>query len=270
LTLPLRAGIDTAEWAYERSDVRQSIHHAMPAIATTFPASSGIPAETHNGHTYLAEFDVARNGSAPEITGAFVRPTSSSLLYVESLVLVTPEGKELSVAHLTGRDDQVLIYRTNDVVIFENPDALPRTMLVHDAHIADDQAAMAEMRGDEFKPEQMLILADGDSLHTGSAQREDEYTRIIEYQPERVVLTVRASAEAYVFLADSWYPGWIARVDGVETSIQHADLIFRAVHVSPGTHQIEFEYRPMSLYAGVIVSLIALVSLLGTVIWNRS
>lgn len=259
LSVPLRAGLDTAEWAYERSDVRQAIQHSMPPIATTFPAISAFPKEAHLGHTFLAQFDLAREGKPPIITGVFISPViPPGLIHIEQFTFATPEGREVSLAHLTGRDEQSLIYRTEFVAIYQNPDALPRAFLVHNAHIASDDAALMEMLRDDFKPLQTLVLADGAAIDAGSAQGADEYARIVQAQPERVVLNVLAAADAYVLLSDSWYPGWIARVDGVETPIQRADYIFRAVRVSPGAHQIEFEYRPGSLYLGAAMGLIAL------------
>lgn len=269
LTFPIRAGIETAEWAYERSDVRQAVQHAMPLIATTFPARSGIPIEAHNGHTYRAQFDVERNGELLVITNVLVHSlVPSGLFRVERFVLVTPEGKEISLPPLVGRDDQTLIYRSEDVAIFENQDVLRRAFLVHDVHVADDRTALTEMQREEFDPRQTLVLADGDTFRTGGAQRDDEYVLVDEYQPERVVLSVRANEDGYVLLADSWYPGWVARIDGVEAPIQRANLLFRAVRVNRGAHIIEFEYRPLSFYVGVIVSLIALAILIGIVVFK--
>ncbi len=262
-SVPLRAGLDTAEWAYERSDVRRAIQHSMPPIATTFPAVSAFPKETHLGHTFLAQFDLAQDSQPPTITGVFVSPViPPGLIHLEQFVLVTPEGREVSLAHLTGRDEQSLVYRTEFVAIYQNPDALPRAFLVHHADIAGDDAALMEMLSDDFKPLQRLILADGAAIDAGSAQGADEFVRIGEARPERIALDVHAAAEAYVVLADAWYPGWIARVDGVETPIQRADYIFRAVRVGPGAHQIEFEYRPGSLYLGAAISFIALMIVL--------
>ncbi len=75
------------------------------------------------------------------------------------------------------------IYRPADVAIFENQDVLPRTFLVHDVHVEDNQAALTEMQREEFDPRQTLILASGDTLRTGNAQRDDESVVIDEYQP---------------------------------------------------------------------------------------
>ncbi|MBI4791060.1 MAG: YfhO family protein [Chloroflexi bacterium] len=270
IQLALRSGQDTAEWAFERSDVRRVIPYPMPTVATTYSARSAFPTEAHNGHTFLAEFDLTRGGPPPVITGLYVYPkVEEGLLYIERVMLVTPEGQEVSVARLAGRDDQTLIYRTNDVAIFENPDVLPRAFLVHDARVADDQAAEQEMLRDDFKPRQTLLLADGEPVHAGDVQRDDEQVRIVEYENERVVLSVRASAEGYVLLSDAWFPGWVARLDGVQVPIRRADLIFRAVRVGPGEHRLEFEYRPQSLYVGAAVSGAALLVVAGIWIGSR-
>jgi len=182
---------------------------------------------------------------------------------------VTPEGKEISLADLTGTSDFTLIYRTNEVVVFENLDVMPRAFLVHDARVADDKSVLEIMRQNDFKPAETLLLANGPPLRTGGAQRADEAAKIVNYEPERVVLSAHASADAYLVLADAWFPDWIARVDGVEVPLYRADLMFRAVRLSPGDHQVEFEYRPISLYAGAVISAIALVIVGAIFVWTR-
>ena len=270
----LRAGYDTAEWAYERSDVLKVIKHAMPQVATTFPADSAFPVQQHVGHNYLARFDVSQNGQPRVITGIHITPLiDPGLIHMERVSFVSPEGQATSLARLIGRDDQTLIYRDAQyVVVFENPDTLPRAFLVHAAHLAGDDAALKEMTRDDFKPQQDLILADGAPIPKGGPQptqtseglpRADEQVRIVDYAPERVVLSVRASAPGYVLLADAWYPGWVARVDGADAPIHRADLIFRAVQVSAGTHAIVFEYRPTTFYVGAAISALALLTAIG-------
>ncbi len=270
ITSTLRMGADTAEWAFDRTDVRRAIPYAMPVVSTTYPAVSAFPAERHDGHTFLAQYDLAAGGPPPVITGLYVYPTvPAGLVHIERMMLVTPDGKELSIARLVGRDDQTLTYRTNDVAIYQNPDAMPRTFLVHDAHVADDQAAQSEMFRSDFKPERTLVLGSGEPVHAGDIQRPDEYARIDEYGAQRVVLSVKASADGYVLLTDSWYPGWEARLDGAPVPVERGDLIFRAIRVSPGEHRIEFEFRPGSFYAGLAASAAALLVVAGIVIASR-
>ncbi|MGE5262512.1 MAG: YfhO family protein [Acidobacteriota bacterium] len=270
IQLPLRAGTDTAEWAYERTDVRKVIPYPMPTVASSFPALTAFPTEAHTGHTFLAQFDLAGSGPAPVITGLYVYPNvDEGLLHVEKMMLTTPEGQDVSIAHLVGRDDQTMVYRSNDVAVFENPDVLPRAFLIHEAHVADDESSANEIYRSDFQPRETLVLAGGQALQAGGTQRGDESVQMVEYQDERVVLDVRASAEGYVVLTDAWFPGWVARLDGVQVPIQRADLIFRAVRVSPGEHHIEMEYHPSSLYLGGAVSLIALIVVGGIGLGSR-
>ena len=109
-------------------------------------------------------------------------------------------------------------------------------------------------------------MACQDNSLRGGEQLTDEQVQIVEYKPQRVVVSVRASEPGYLLLSDSWYPGWIARVDGVETPIQRGDYIFRAVQVSAGTHKIEFEYQPTSLYIGGLISVLAALILFSIVV----
>jgi uncharacterized membrane protein YfhO len=57
-------------------------------------------------------------------------------------------------------------------------------------------------------------------------------------------------------LADSFYPGWKAYVDGKETAILKANHFFRALSLSQGQHMVEFKYEPLSFRIGLIVSLL--------------
>ena len=47
--LPIRAGVDTAEWAWERPDVRGRVRHARPPVHASFPDA----ARAFTGHQYL-------------------------------------------------------------------------------------------------------------------------------------------------------------------------------------------------------------------------
>ncbi|MBI3913095.1 MAG: YfhO family protein [Chloroflexi bacterium] len=262
-TLTLRAGIETAEWAYERRDVRAQTKHALPPIATTFPASSAFPVEQHLGHTFLGEYDLVHAGKPVTITGMSIEPIiARGLLHIERIDLIAPDGSAVSVAHLLRQSDQQLVYRTNAVAIYENADALPRAFIAHRAQIVDDKAALARMRRDDFDPRALLILAEGDALNGDGAQRADERVEISEYKTDRVVIDARLSAPGYLALTDTWYPGWVARVNGIETPIRRADYIFRAVRLDAGTHRVEFEYRPMSLGIGAVFSAVGLIALM--------
>jgi uncharacterized membrane protein YfhO len=59
----------------------------------------------------------------------------------------------------------------------------------------------------------------------------------------------------YLVLADTYYPGWRAEVDGAETEILVANHAFRAVALELGKHTVVFEYAPISFQIGAWITL---------------
>ena len=78
-------------------------------------------------------------------------------------------------------------------------------------------------------------------------------------ESEHARISVRAQADGYLVVADTWYPGWVASVDGTEVPIERANLLFRAVRVPAGDHVVEFRYGPESVRLGAIVSGVSIV-----------
>src|SRR5229473_5253068 len=50
ISLPMRAGLDTAEWAWDRPDVRARVAHYRAPVAESWPAPDG----SFQGHRYQA------------------------------------------------------------------------------------------------------------------------------------------------------------------------------------------------------------------------
>jgi uncharacterized membrane protein YfhO len=63
-------------------------------------------------------------------------------------------------------------------------------------------------------------------------------------------------------LSDSWYPGWNVFVGGQPAPIDRADVLFRAVRIEPGTHDVVFEYRPLSFVFGAVITGVSLLIVL--------
>jgi len=253
-TFPLRAGIETAEWAYDRDDVREHVAHARPPIASTWPASSGFPPRQHPGHSFLARFELDQ---PLEVVTVEVKPhRPRAYVRVEQVILVGPQGEHQSLRHLLGEGKHTLVYRSQDAAIYENPDALPRAFLVYRARLVpDDEAAMTILDSPDFVPLSEVILESGAPLFGRSG---GDPAQITALEPERVVIEVNAAEPGYVVLLDSYYPGWVAEVDGQPAPVRRANVLFRAIPVPQGHHRVEMRYAPSSLTLGVRVSLWAL------------
>ncbi|MBI3956291.1 YfhO family protein [Candidatus Gottesmanbacteria bacterium] len=82
---------------------------------------------------------------------------------------------------------------------------------------------------------------------------------IARYEPSLVELDVNSSERGMVVLSDTYYPGWVARVDGRNASVERIHDALRGIPVEAGGHTIELRYDPLSFRLGVIVSLVGLI-----------
>ena len=70
---------------------------------------------------------------------------------------------------------------------------------------------------------------------------------IAAHHNDTVVIEVDSDRPGVLVLHDLYYPGWEARVDGVQGTLLRANLLFRGVEVPAGHHIVEFSYHPLSL-----------------------
>jgi uncharacterized membrane protein YfhO len=78
---------------------------------------------------------------------------------------------------------------------------------------------------------------------------------LVSYHSNRIVLTSETDGDGFLYLSDTYYPGWRAYVDGKETKIYRANLAFRAIEVPAGRHTVVFRYIPVSFYLGLVLTL---------------
>jgi uncharacterized membrane protein YfhO len=136
--------------------------------------------------------------------------------------------------------------------------------------IPDRQKILELMSADSFNPAETVYLEQTPTLAPFPANA-PAGTDIEQYTPNRVVAWVSAPHAGILLLADTWYPGWKARVDGHPAPLYRADRVLRATEVPAGEHRVEFYYAPLSLRIGAAISLGTLaVLLLGLAIPNRT
>jgi hypothetical protein len=75
---------------------------------------------------------------------------------------------------------------------------------------------------------------------------------------ESVRIEAEAAEEATLVIADAWWPGWEATIDGLPAPIRPADVLVRAVRWPAGRHVLEMRYRPPEVRAGLWLSAIGL------------
>ncbi len=145
------------------------------------------------------------------------------------------------------------VHQDDGTVVYENPWTLERAYAVHSTHrVGDGDAAGQALLAGAVRHGQAVILEDPGAPEP--AGRGPSRVTVEHYSPTRVDLRADMGGDGYVVLSDAHYPGWRALVDGRPAPIYVANSLFRAVHVSDGTHQVSFRFRPWVLCVGLAIT----------------
>jgi hypothetical protein len=150
--------------------------------------------------------------------------------------------------------------RGTELVVFENPHVLPRAFVVYRTQPAPPVAELlARISRSDFDPLVESYVEGG--LGGASAAVAVTHERgvpavIARDEEQRVDVAATLTAPGLLVLADSFYPGWKATVNGVPVPILPTNHLFRGVPLPAGVHIVRFDYRPWSFRLGVTASLL--------------
>lgn len=88
---------------------------------------------------------------------------------------------------------------------------------------------------------------------------------VVRINPNHVKLF--ATGPGLLVLSEIMYPGWTVTVDGIAYEIQMVSGLFRGVVLDPGTHEVEFKFKPQTVTTGWIIggSSLLIVGVLGII-----
>ncbi|HDQ70587.1 MAG TPA: hypothetical protein ENN19_00645, partial [Chloroflexi bacterium] len=161
-----------------------------------------------------------------------------------------------------------------DVRLYRLADRSGRAWVLHTARQVPPGEMLAMLSDPDFDPAtEVLVEMVVDHRVPDDSAGGGDATLVLRDAPNRVTIHADLVSAGYLVLADTWYPGWRARVDGVPLEILRANHAFRAVWLEAGQHTVEMVYRPASVLAGGAISLVTLLLFLGgivsTCLWRR-
>jgi hypothetical protein len=153
---------------------------------------------------------------------------------------------------------------SGDVKIYANQDLLPRAYVVTETVAAQTpQEAVQLLQGQLAARPTLLPTTVVEGLPALRSDGSDGVVsaEIVSYAPERVEVRAEAAAPSLLVLADAFYPGWRATVDGEETPIVPANVLFRGVALPRGEHTVVFTFEPKGWRLGVGLAALGLLLL---------
>ncbi|MHB0924759.1 MAG: YfhO family protein [Bellilinea sp.] len=197
-----------------------------------------------DGNLFIANFDIYPKGSFT---------VDQEPMTADSAFFLVDEDEEV-------KNKFKLVY-SNEIEIYENvslPSSLP---IVFNSKLVDKQTCASELATTNLFAE-VLITQPIDFQNSTGVQLDGNEALIVDYSNNRVQIEAAMKQKGIIVLSDTWFPGWIARVDGVAQEIIQVNCNMRGLIIEPGEHTIVMSYKPASVKVGIAISLLSLILLI--------
>jgi len=158
------------------------------------------------------------------------------------------------------------VYRNGRVSVWENPEVLSRAYFIDRLIASPTKKTTFEIiHSDDFDPRTEAVLTEKiDPFTTGESK-----VISIDEKNNKVRLAVSSEKGGFLVLADSFDPGWKAKINGQKTAIYQVNGALMGISVPSGESEIVFSYLPDSFITGAVISLLSLVFLPVLLIFSR-
>jgi hypothetical protein len=254
----LLLGRDTAEWAHERTNVREVVRHSL---ATVFSADAENQSDPEPAYKFITLLALSESLQVDRIE--ISNMSNKMVLLVSHATLFDSTNRfSMPLPHYDLEKWQP-VYDRDGALVLRNQKALPRVWLVGEAEAVGNEEALARIRGEgkpfdprrtallEIEPRELAALPGGPI--TAAA-----FARIAAQENNRLVIETNADTASVLVVSEVNYPGWVATVDGASAPIHSADFLLRGVMLPAGAHRVEMHYAAPAARKGALISVVTL------------
>jgi hypothetical protein len=267
---PIRAGVETAEWAWDRPDVRAAVRHGKAAVHASFPAREGFP-----GHQYLGVLRLPGRFAVASLRfRAWPGAPPLWLLRVGLRDAEAGRGVGLSVASAYVSDEVRLAEAAGTplVSLFEVRRGIGAAWVVESLRRLPDQARLLDVLraptrlGVDARREALVTEEDalGVELPPGSRSSAADVARAAGAR-----LVVRAAGPGLLVVGEGFDPGFSARVDGRAAPVLRVNGDRMGVVLDAGTHRVALTHRARGLGTGLALAALAAGGLVSALVAGR-
>ncbi len=154
------------------------------------------------------------------------------------------------VPHLAGRPVADILQAGPAVWVYRLRNPSPRLKFTRRIQVADADATSGNGQL-LVSPSPDRVLIDDDTppaaSYAAAARTSAGRARIVAWRPDRIEIEAESDLGGMLALHDTYYPGWVAEIDGASAPILRADVLFRGLEVPAGRHRVVFRFAPFSL-----------------------
>jgi hypothetical protein len=266
IALLLLAGRDTAEWAYERPDVRPLMRHRPgPAFAAYQP-----PGEGFRGQQYLSVLPLPGRFL---VDGVRVEALAGGWRFhlLRLGLFDAARGRAVGVSPASGYLSDTLRFReaaaTPFVRLLELRGGIGRARVVSSLRRLADQEGVQEALRDPLRhgvdPRREALIAEADARNVAVPEGA-RASRAVLVRASTARLEYRAEGPGILVANEGWDPGWSARVDEESAPVFRVNATLLGLVLPEGTHRVVLRHQARGLRVGMALCGMGIVLLAAT------
>lgn len=143
------------------------------------------------------------------------------------------------------------VFEDRSVVLLKNKDFLPRALMFYDWQVEGTDKVMGTLLDNPSYFKTKIVIDNDPEINKAKGSG---IVNLAEYESNRVVKG-NTDSPGLLYIADSWYPGWKAYVNGRQVNILRADFNFMAIPIKEvGDFIVRLDYQPDSIKIGLIIT----------------
>jgi hypothetical protein len=165
----------------------------------------------------------------------------------------------LNVKYILVRDP-----RTRQLQYAINESVLPRVSFYTSWEVVGGDKALENMKSPGFDPKKILYVQQPEKTKIESnLNARPVNTSILkgELNSDLKQYTVSVDQPGILMLADVYFPHWNVTVNGENKELLRVNHLFRGVYLTPGHHEVVFEYKSPWIRTALWVSIMSLIGL---------
>jgi hypothetical protein len=235
---------------------RKALEHSAVWLPPNFPQLRQIsmldgymPIIDGNYHRLL---DIYQGGVMKSSEKLIENNNILSRVNVKHLVVHEMDREKIRLLRRHG-DRYRFLFSELGYSVFLNTGHLPRAYPVEEVlPVRSFEEARTLLYDNRIDPGRQAVVMDEDFRKLKNRRFSPADISLRSYEANRVEMAVTTTGTSFVVLADQYYPGWQAHVDGEETEIFRTNGVLRGVVIPPGEHTLTFSYGPRKIYASLV------------------
>ncbi len=247
--LPMRAGLETSEWAIDKPGL--NCLHKKAQVAESWK----VPGEGYQGHSFVFKVHFPNPITISKLGFEYLSDQGS--LSIKKIVI---NGLEIEGILEEILKDRFQLAARN---IYKNNFYLPRVFMIARARaIVEEKELLHQL--DQLDPREYLLLSHGPpGYHEPQTPAfSTQEAEVIQYSPGKIRIVTSAQTDKFLVLSDTYSPYWKAVIDHQPSPILKVNYGLRGLYVPKGKHQVEFSFHFYPFYVGLVITLVSLLGVL--------